>query len=815
MAIKINQSAIAEAKDQLFLDTADGQRLNNVSSNLGLFRPILGIGSDAEWRAIVKKIAHNPKLIQRVFRHIIECCIGPRFTRTANLSAPTEVGDNVLFVNNAEELIQLGTLVIDSGLPTEETITFDFVDRITNKVILTRGLTYAHQVLSDGSGVLAEDKAVSSIELPLYDSSLLPTTNYPYPLLVGSGTENEEMVLVYDNDTITNTLTISALTKDQSGFKSSFLRRELLLETFAGRTFIRFDVSESRCFPSEGWLRLDANSVDEEVVYFTSNDVDNDVIYLKTPLKFSHVAGTSVELLRPGASVKSASLTQPGIGWEIFDATNRDLKIYIPPTYREYRILDVTYLHTASPGAVSTTLDSNVSIGDTVISLTSIAGFPSLGLVQIDGNEVAFYYELDEDNATITLINGTLSAYSAGDSVDVLTYPYSGSDLEDSNVFDILGDIILNVFPGKYLFDAIQQSPSSVFTTLDVAVPPPTRLLSSQLSGFTNIEVEDASMWGTPIFSARIGSGTGSQEDLTVTDVTIAKTTSDQLNGAVSIGGTSLVLDNTSGFPESGVVNMAGYRVIIDEGTVDEEIVRILDNDVGTNTFTCVPLVLNHADNAVVSLLNDTVTFSTGLNNSHDGDSVSPTVVGDSVEVLTEFLEVVSVAGFSNSGKIIINYGNARSPVRAEIIAASPGSYTIADSSVLPEVYPYQLVLGQGLSTEEYVFVTNNNTGTGVLTVTGDVNTHFAGEYIEFRVESPEVVNYQDIDSGKLQFIPPVVLNKHEIGEQVMVTNQPSEPSLDGFDYPFYLPPDRFLCLTYAFGLVRGAGIQVSIVNER
>ena len=49
----INQSAIAETRDQLFLDTADGNRLNVVTGNLGLDRPIITMGDD-EWRAAAR-----------------------------------------------------------------------------------------------------------------------------------------------------------------------------------------------------------------------------------------------------------------------------------------------------------------------------------------------------------------------------------------------------------------------------------------------------------------------------------------------------------------------------------------------------------------------------------------------------------------------------------------------------------------------------------------------------------------------------------------------------------------------------------------
>lgn len=820
MSSGVNQSTISEIKDQIFLDTADGQRLNNVVANLGLFRPAFGINDDAEWRAIAKKIAFNPKLIQRVYRHVIECCVGPRYTRTANLTTASGAGDILLYVEDASDLIQLGTLLIDAGLPTEETVRFEFVDVVENTVLLREPATYAHAVVADGSSFLVADTNATSLVLVLRDSSKLPVTGYPYPLLVGKGTPEEELVLVYDNTVATNTLTISALTNDQKGFRSSFVRRPLLLATYTGRTFIRLDADETRVYPASGWLRIGAGTAEVEIVEYHTNDVTEDVFYLETPLVNDHPAAASVELLRVGATCETASLAQQGFGWEILDATNRDLKIFVPENYRELRILDVSYMHDVSPTPVSTTLAADAAIGDTVLELTSVAGMPDeAGLLLIDGTYTAFYSLRNEDatpNPTVTLAQPLTAAFVTTDTVDLFSVPYAGSTLEDANVFTALGALVANVFPGKYLYDPSQQAPSSVSTTLTTLIPASTRVAVDQSAGYTNLEVVDASLWPAAPYQVRVGAGSGLEEDLTLSDVTIASATASTLNGGVSISDTALVLVSSDDFPETGIADMAGYRVIIDRGTVDEEIVLILDNDPATETLTCEPLTKAHLTTADVELLNDTLTFTTDMDEDHAGDSVTPTVSGHSVDILTTGIDVASVSGFSNSGTAIINFGSKRISVRARLTAAASPDYTVADSTPFPAAnFPYQIVLGEGLPTEELVNVTANTVGTGVLTVTGDVNTHFAGEYIEFRIGLPEVVEYQDIDGTSLEFLPPVVLGKHTIGETVMVTSGESVPSSEGFDYPFYLPPDRFLCLTYVFNLIRGAGIQVSIVTER
>src|SRR5690606_6041388 len=110
-----------------------------------------------------------------------------------------------------------------------------------------------------------------------------PTAGYPYVVCLGKGTNREELVLVENNNTATNTLSTSTISNDHFGFVSSFLRRPLLHSADAGRMFVRLDVSETRNYPSSGWIRLGHGTVDSEVIYYKSNDVENDVLYLSTP----------------------------------------------------------------------------------------------------------------------------------------------------------------------------------------------------------------------------------------------------------------------------------------------------------------------------------------------------------------------------------------------------------------------------------------------------------------------------------------------------------------------------------------------------
>ncbi len=383
-------------------------------------------------------------------------------------------------------------------------------------------------------------------------------------------------------------------------------------------------------------------------------------------------------------------------------------------------------------------------------------------------------------------------------------------------MYDGAGHLVADTFPGYYTYSTQEHSPSSVSSTLATSTPPSATIVTSQTAGYTNIEVDDASLWPSAPYSVKVGRGSGHEEDAELSDITLAVSTSSTLASGASIGDTSITLAASAGFPETDVPNRAGYRVVIDKGNAGEEFVKILDNDTGTGVLTCEALTKAHSSSVAVNLANDTLTFDS-LSKNHAGPSVSPSKSGQLVEKLVGIIDLVSSTGFSNSGTVIINYGNEIIPVRTKITSViSTTVYGFSNTSVFPTTnLPYQVVLGQGLTTEEVVNVSVNNTGTNRLTVSSPIYTHFAGEYVEFKVESPEVVEYQDVDGNSLQFIPPIVLNKHIIGERVMVTNGYSVPVTTGFGYAFRLPPDPFVCLHNMFDIIRGAGIKVTIVTER
>ena len=102
------QSAIAEVRDQLSLDYADGKYLNRVGANLGLARPKTRWDDD-HWRAIVKAIALDKKQVRSKFEEILAIRFGPKVTASTVLAEDAAVGDTVITIADSTDFPQVGT----------------------------------------------------------------------------------------------------------------------------------------------------------------------------------------------------------------------------------------------------------------------------------------------------------------------------------------------------------------------------------------------------------------------------------------------------------------------------------------------------------------------------------------------------------------------------------------------------------------------------------------------------------------------------------------------------------------------------------
>lgn len=983
-----NQSAIQETRDQLFLDTADGGRLDIVTSNLGLDRPGFGFEDD-EWRAIAKLVSLQPKQIRNAFLRMLELCLGPQFARIGTLAANAEIADRQLQALNPVPFIQLGTLIIDPTLPTEETVGYCIRDLVTGQFELKSPLQFAHTIIDPGDGRLQATALAGSVALQLINSSTLPTSGFPYPVIIDRGTLIEEIVQVTANNTFTNTLTLAVGTVfDHSGPITQFVKSQIsisftktgvgdaiggaapnmiltdaaalfavtdtgkyvtitgstspvndgtfvitafggptnitytnpvgVVEAFAGewfisaqqpagRMFIPLPVDATRKFPSVGWIRVDENGPNDEVVEYEENDVVNNVLLLKTPLQNPHHANEPVELVTPGVLVEVAQIVEEGIHWQLHETSPREVQVTIPNTVRALGPLDATWLHGAVPAPFATTLASITASSDLFLHLTSVAGLPDeAGMLLVNGTQTVFYTlrlasaDVTATVATPTLIGATQLSYvlgnfgytdfptpvgqyrvvidpgggsqefatvvftdinnkqltfsapltfahAAGQTVQLLNQvlldqeigniypaltavamilvPYVGTDLEDGNSRDITGAVILNHFPGGYIFDVNERGVSAISTFLSVNIPPEIFVAFNQTTAKTNIEVDDASLWPSPPFTpfmVHIGGNNGIPEDRTLIDRTLKKDVSGTVQVANLIGATQLdyTLTSVTEFPESDGVFPAGYRIIIDPGGPNEETALVAQNNIGPHLFDLInPLTIVHLIGEQIRILNDVLTTDL-LQNAHLGPRINPSVDGESVSPYISELRVSPApTNFpTTDGFVWLNFGKEILDVRKRIITiTSPVSYTLSSTVDLPTSgYPYQIILGDGLFNEEKVFVTNNNPGTGVLTFAapGAVNAHSLLEYARFISGTPEVTEYRSkaVAPDRLVFITPQLFeSRHIVGERVMLSTAISASHEDGSSYGFKLPPDPGGCLTTLFEFVRAAGIKVTI----
>ena len=121
LIILTSQSDIAEVRDQLSVDYADAKYLNVVSANLGLQRPPFGF-SDATWRALVRVLALQYKQVTTKFEQVLSIVLGPKITQCGAFAENVLAGAKHAVLVDSAQFPQVGTMVIDEGLVSEETI---------------------------------------------------------------------------------------------------------------------------------------------------------------------------------------------------------------------------------------------------------------------------------------------------------------------------------------------------------------------------------------------------------------------------------------------------------------------------------------------------------------------------------------------------------------------------------------------------------------------------------------------------------------------------------------------------------------------
>lgn len=173
-------------------------------------------------------------------------------------------------------------------------------------------------------------------------------------------------------------------------------------------------------------------------------------------------------------------------------------------------------------------------------------------------------------------------------------------------------------------------------------------------------------------------------------------------------------------------------------------------------------------------------------------------------------------ATFLYTATPIVN--NYFTPTGTVQLAATP--ITLADSTAFPTTgYPYVVYLdsGAGPLLEERLHVTNNNTGTGVLTVSHQpVFFHGAGRLVEFRPGAEETISYTSRVGADLNFSPNLsIKNTHYLMELLAPSVGSDFPRENGFDFPLRLPVAEEVRIRFVVDLVRAAGIEVTFIDRR
>jgi hypothetical protein len=184
-------------------------------------------------------------------------------------------------------------------------------------------------------------------------------------------------------------------------------------------------------------------------------------------------------------------------------------------------------------------------------------------------------------------------------------------------------------------------------------------------------------------------------------------------------------------------------------------------------------------------------------------------------------IAITATTGLSSPGSVTINFGGNKTTVSKKLTSnASSGATTLTVSSSLsfPTTnYPYPIKIGVGTYTEEVGFVTNNNTGTGVLTISSALDyNHYSEDLVAYNIGNSEVIEYNSFENNRLSFSLPIMLeSNHQIHEVVSGSANLYSIKSTGYDFPLRIPANFLSRLEYLFDLLRAAGVKVSFISSR
>lgn len=256
------KSDIQQVRDELFVDTATGKYLGIVGNNLGLKRPIFGFSDDV-WRAIIKQIALDYKQIATQMKHLLAIVFGPQKSFVTTLARDAAVGDTSVFVNNIDDIPQIGTITLDSNTVDQETVQYRLINRETKELLLSSALTKAHVYLSADyrDPVLYVNGTTQVITLD--QATLLPDTDNR-TVIIGRGTDEEELTTIGGPDYVSNIASVFPLTKSHTKlYEPTQISSALSVAyTNANNATEVIEIADITNFKDTGYIRLVSSDFD-------------------------------------------------------------------------------------------------------------------------------------------------------------------------------------------------------------------------------------------------------------------------------------------------------------------------------------------------------------------------------------------------------------------------------------------------------------------------------------------------------------------------------------------------------------------------
>lgn len=667
-----NQSFIATLREQLSLDYATGEHLNVVSSNLGMHRPPFGF-SDDEWRAAVKEIALQLKLVRSKFYGVTSLLYGPYNNVTTSLREDASVGDYVLKVHSTAGLPQLGTVVIEHSQSSYDILEYRFINRATNEIFLVDPVSahhYASQVPAVTLPVLAYDRVRNKVILA--KDIGLPDSGFPLSFLLGG---DDVIVSSISGSVASLVIPPTTIVRDTAYPSSRLTTTARDYGAFSG---VLLPVADQFRFSIGSLVRVTDSTQTVTATGGTSSSVS-----VAGPLGIQSLVGALVTF--------SGNITPALAGisrWVSGNtATGIDLHAWLPDLPAPGDTFTVSVVREVvgiEEDGLSIILDrpiteTSLSAGSLVEEVISFEQFSyAQVLVRAGGWDV---FEAEKgivdlllptevgDNTTLTAsyihpfalipTPSTTTTAAVGASaleipvVSTADFPLTGVVLLDSETIGYYvkdattlacstsaiavphvsgtavtlqgviypasntysGDAYVypEAYHGPYVYspeESYAAGASIGIGTLTSSVPYPTKVASYATLGSATLEVHDTTLWPLSATPFSVRVGYGTGNLEEVEVLEVARRGScAAVLSASSSVGATVLLISSTGSGPGSVFPSSGFRVMLDKGTPSQEIAYVVESTPSTFTVAS-PLVYTHIIGASVELCADVLTVN-------------------------------------------------------------------------------------------------------------------------------------------------------------------------------------------------------------